>query len=139
MKTIKYQIEKKTITLEVEDDFAKSYSELEVEFQRQEWRQERAAKRHNSSFDELEEAGFQIADDEPSLDEQLYSKEIHEALHKAIKKLTPEQQRLVALVFYQDKSQSEIAKEMGIDKSSLSHRMIRIYKQLKKFLEKFDN
>lgn len=57
-------------------------------------------------------------------------------LHKAIKKLTPRQQEIVKLIYFEGKTQEEVAKKYGVDKSAVSHAMQRIYSTLKKFLTK---
>lgn len=57
-------------------------------------------------------------------------------LHKAIKRLTPRQQRIVRMVYFEGKTQEEVRKRLGIAKSSMSEIMDRIYTSLKKFLEK---
>jgi RNA polymerase sigma factor (sigma-70 family) len=67
-------------------------------------------------------------------DEMLEGKKKGEALLAAVAKLSAEQQRLVGKVFFEGKSLTDIAREQGVDKSAISHRLKRIFKKLAKFL-----
>ena len=58
-------------------------------------------------------------------------------LQRAISRLTPRQQRLVQLVYFEGRSREEVCELYGITKSAVSHAMERIYKALKKYLEKY--
>jgi RNA polymerase sigma factor (sigma-70 family) len=53
---------------------------------------------------------------------------------RAVEKLLPEQRELVYLRYYKEMSVTEIAKQMGVDKSAISHRLTRIHKRLRKEL-----
>lgn len=64
------------------------------------------------------------------------TQEEKQSLHKAIKKLTTRQQEMVRLIYFEGKTQEEVAKKYGVDKSAVSHAMQRIYSTLKKFLTK---
>ena len=60
-----------------------------------------------------------------------------QALHKAIQQLTPRQQEIVRMIYFEGKTQEEVRKYYGIAKSSMSEVMGRILLSLKRFLEKF--
>ena len=136
MKTINYKVKKETIKIEVSDEFAIKYEEVTTEFKRSEWRAERNAKNHNSSYEELTEAGMQFEDKQPTPEDTLIDKEEKQTLYKAIKQLTPEQQKLVRDVFFNGKNQREIAKDQGVTESAISHRLETIFNNLKNFFEK---
>ena len=94
-----------------------------------------------ASLDEMyEESGFEPADDIPTPEEQFIESErqaeIKKQVHKAIRQLKPRQQVMVQMVFFEDKSQDEVAEHFGINKQAVSNAMQRIYAALKKFLEK---
>lgn len=94
-----------------------------------------------ASLDEMyEESGFEPADDNPSPEEQFIESErqaeIKKQVHKAIRQLKPRQQVMVQMVFFEDKSQDEVAEHFDINKQAVSNAMQRIYAALKKFLEK---
>ena len=86
------------------------------------------------SLDASLDGGFDIEDPEQDLSEN-YIKELeNEKLREAIKSLEPQQQWLVYQIYFEGRTQKEIAKELGIDKTSLTKRKERILKKLKKFL-----
>lgn len=94
-----------------------------------------------SSLDEMyEESGFEPADDSPNPEEQFIESErqaeIKKQVHKALRQLNPRQQAMVQMVFFEDKSQDEVAEYFGIGKQAVSNAMQRIYAALKKILEK---
>ena len=94
-----------------------------------------------ASLDEMyEESGFEPADDSPNPEEQFIESErqaeIKKQVHKALRQLNPRQQAMVQKVFFEDKSQDEVAEHFGINKQAVSNAMQRIYAALKKFLEK---
>ena len=139
MKTINYQVKKQIIQVEVSDDFAIEYEKVTTEYKRNEWKHERAYRRHISSYDELTEAGVQFEDKQSTPEDDLIRKELKQILHKAIRQLTPEQQKLVRDVFFVGKSQTQYAKENGIERTAVVHRLQRAIASLKKFFEKFDS
>jgi RNA polymerase sigma-70 factor (ECF subfamily) len=53
-------------------------------------------------------------------------------LAEAIKKLSPSQQVLIREVFFEGKRPLDLARREGIDKSSMSHRIVRAIKSLRK-------
>lgn len=94
-----------------------------------------------SSLDEMyEETGFEPADDTPSPEEQFIESErqaeIKKQVHKAIRQLNPRQQAMVQMIFFEEKSQDDVAAYFGISKSAVSHATERIFATLKKHLEK---
>ncbi len=132
MKTIYYKLSKKKIyKLEVTDEFASNFMELETKSRQEEERYKWRARKHWTSLDCILDAGGQIEEYCSDFSEMDYR---YEDLHNAIKKLTPEQQDLIDKVFFQGKKLIEIAKEDGVDKSAITKRMQRIYAQLKKYL-----
>lgn len=94
-----------------------------------------------ASLDEMyEETGYEPADDNPNPEEQFIESErqaeIKKQVHKALRQLNPRQQAMVQMVFFEDKSQDEVAEYFGISKQAVSNAMQRIYAALKKILEK---
>ena len=94
-----------------------------------------------ASLDEMyEESGFEPADDIVFLckvfRESERQAEIKKQVHKALRQLNPRQQAMVQMVFFEEKSQDEVAEYFGIGKQAVSNAMQRIYAALKKFLEK---
>jgi RNA polymerase sigma factor (sigma-70 family) len=62
------------------------------------------------------------------------AKEQRAHIDSALGKLRPEQERLIRAVFFEGVSPGEIARRGGVDKSAISHRLSRAYRQLRKFL-----
>lgn len=91
------------------------------------------------SLDKFKELGVEILDREFDLERMYIEKEdgtsCQEAVHKAILELTPRQQEMVKMIYFEGKSQEEVRLYYGIAKSSMSEAMQRIYASLKKFLE----
>lgn len=91
-----------------------------------------------TSLDRLVDCEVEIEDKNSDIEsdyiEQETTKEEYAELHKAIRQLTPRQQEMVKLVYFEGKTQEEVAKKYGVDKSAVSHAMQRIYATLKKFL-----
>ena len=130
MKKIIYQFADGTQNeVEVSDEFYAQYQEIEKE----EKNKNRAETRRHISLSQMQENGFEPILQESSLEEDLLKEEMKKELLEAISTLTPEQQDLVYKVFYENKSTSQVAKEMGVLDSSISHKLERIYKKLKKF------
>jgi len=92
------------------------------------------------SLNALADSGWDRADEtndiESNLIDQETRKEERAAVHNAIAKLTPRQQEIVKLYFYQGKTQVEIAEELGIKRTAVENALQRILVTLKKFLEK---
>lgn len=93
-----------------------------------------------TSLDRLVNCEVEIEDKDSDFEadyiEQETTKEEYAELHKAIRQLTPRQQEMVKLVYFEGKTQEEVANLLGIDGSSVRHAMQRIYATLRKNLEK---
>ena len=57
-------------------------------------------------------------------------------LHKAIKKLTPRQQEIVKLIYFEGKTQKEVAKVIGITQGAVSLALAKSIVQLKNLMKK---
>lgn len=92
------------------------------------------------SLDEFKENGVEIVDRRVDLETLYIENEERtsnqERLHKAISQLTPRQQEMVRMIYFEGKTQEEVRAYYGIAKSSMSEAMQRIFDSLKKFLEK---
>lgn len=77
-----------------------------------------------------------LFDTEAYLSEREERAERADRLRAAIGRLMPRQQDMVRMVFFEEKSQEEVAKFYGIDGSSVRHAMKRVYRALQKILEK---
>ena len=130
MKTIKYEINGTYIDIEVTDEFAMQYEQIEAD----EKRINRKETRRHQSLETLIEGGFQIADQESDIEEKAFQNDDIEQLYKAFAVLTEEQKWLVEQVYYHNRKQTEIAAELGICKQALNNRIARILEKIKKIL-----
>lgn len=91
-------------------------------------------KRCNQSLEKSLENGFDVVDENQDVEENAIKNADTEKVRQAISKLEPQQQWLVEQVYYYGRKQVEIADELGIDFTSVSKRLARIEKKLKKIL-----
>ncbi|MBQ7977685.1 MAG: sigma-70 family RNA polymerase sigma factor [Clostridia bacterium] len=90
--------------------------------------------RRHQSLELSLENGHEFISEEPTPDEKCIEEETCKTLHNAISTLSEEQQWLVNEFYFKGRSNMDIAKELGVDKSAISHRLERILKKLKKIL-----
>lgn len=131
MTTIKINDGNSYIEVEVEDEFAITYNSMEKRDALDERRETRRHQSLNASIDN----GFDFPDKTVNIEENAIKAEQDSELHKAIARLEPQQQELIKKVYFENVSQDEISRQLGIAKQSVSDRMARIYKQLKKLLK----
>ena len=91
----------------------------------------RETRRHNS-FENMPAQGSQMADESADIVSFIEKQETNKTLKDALDKLLPQQRELIQKVFVEGVSVSDIAREQGVDKSAISHRLNRIYQQLQK-------
>lgn len=116
--------------IEVED----SLGELLVELDRQEYNSGHKETRRHTSLDGMDYEGTLFASpDDPAA--ELVRKEDAARLRQAMEALSPAQRELVRRVYFENEKITDIAREEGVDKSAISHRLDRIYKKMKKFLK----
>ncbi len=127
------------VYVEVTEAQASAYREEK----QKEWRSEWNERYHTVSFDEIVEAGYDLADADSDIDrlceekdEMKRTKAMLKTLKKAMQTLTPIQKRTVYKLFVKNMSQAEIAREEGLTKMALTYRVAGIYAKLKKYLEK---
>lgn len=130
MKNIRYEINGTFIEIEVTDEFAMKYEQIEAD----EKRINRKETRRHQSFDALIEGGFQLSDPESDIEEKLIKQCDIDLLHRALNILTNDQKWLVQQVFVHDRKQSEIAVELSVNPTSIRDRLRVIYKKIRKFL-----
>ena len=129
MVTIQYFDGNKHISVEVSEDFAKALQQMEKE----DALTERKETRRHESLDELISKGYEFVQEEP--EENEWMQEMLKKLPEALKQLTDEQLWLIEQVFYFNRSQLEISKELGVSHQAITRRLERILKKLKKFLD----
>ena len=97
--------------------------------------------RHNHPVDSLDmedpDLGFahQVEDDSLSPKEYCFEKKKAEIIHEAVSHLNSDQQRIINGIFWEGKSQKELAKEFNTTPSSMSHRVDNALAKLRKELK----
>lgn len=92
---------------------------------------ERKETRRHQSLEASMDKGFDIAE-ENDVAEQAIRKYESEELHKALKKLEPQQRWLINQIYFEGKTKVEIAGELGVGESAIRNRLKKIYEKLKK-------
>lgn len=134
MKQLNYKFSDGTRQIfEVDDNFYGEYEKLETYFKRI----ERKETRRHISLDFLKEQGIEFVDKIQDVEELLEKNDIQTRVNEAIKDLTPKQQDLVHRVFFYGEKPSDVAKELGINKSVISRQLQAIYSHFKKNFKKF--
>ena len=128
---IKYQFQTgESVEIEVSDQLAEVSIEIDRDMQNGNRRETR---RHNS-ISRMEDAGVQFADARVSVADLFLKKEANEQLYGALQSLLPQQQDLIRQVFFEEKSLTAIAREVGVSEGAVRHRLSKIYKRLQAFL-----
>ena len=90
------------------------------------------------SFDlEDPDLGFahQVEDDSLSPKEYCFEEERAELIREAVSHLNPDQQMIINGIFWEGKSQKELAKEFNTTESSMAHRVNNVLAKLRKNLK----
>ena len=88
------------------------------------------------SVERLMEINYPLRYDAEELEEQVIRNLQFEQLGKAVKHLSPKDQRLIADLYVWEKSERQIAKEYGISQNMVHKRKKQVLDQLKRLLEK---
>ena len=130
MSTIKYVFADGTTSeIEVGEEIYALHLQLLQEEKRNHWRETR---RHISLY-YLMENGVDFTDTAADSFAAVELRENEERIHNAIKHLSDKQQKLLRAVFVESKTITQAAKELGLNKSSISRQLQTIDKKLKKF------
>ena len=129
MQKIKYEFADGTTSeIEVTDELYALHLELVQQEKRNHWKETR---RHISLYYLLEN-GVDFTDNSADSFAAVELRDNDERIHKAIAALSDKQRALLEKLFYEDKTITQAAKELGLNKSSISRQLQTIYKKLKK-------
>ena len=98
---------------------------------------ERKETRRTQSLNVSLDHGFDIVDEESDLFIALLRQLTREEVRKAIKKLKPKQQWVAEQVLLLERTQAEVARELGISKPAMTQQISIIKRELKIFLKNF--
>ena len=80
--------------------------------------------------------GFEIVDEDADVFKDLLRKMTREQVREAIRALEPQQQWLVNEIFFNGRTQVDIAIELDIKPQAITNRLQKIFEKMKKSLEK---
>ena len=88
------------------------------------------------SLDRLvDENAQQFSDEQESVESVVLHKLEVDRLHTALLQLPKEERALIYALFFDGKTESEVAKHLGVSRQAIQKRKNRILKKLKKFFE----
>ncbi len=135
MSKIKYTLaDGQAANIEVNATIAKTLADFaredENEARKYRWRKE-------VSLDAMkDETGFEPMDTAVDIEGAYIAREETANLSAAVARLTDKQRRLVALRYYEDKTEYEIAGILGINQSNVHRQLKTVHNVLKKYFEK---
>lgn len=89
------------------------------------------------SYERLLEVDIQFLDDGEKVEDQVIQKIQCEMLHKALSFLSEEEQNLIRLLFFEERTEREVAEAMGIYRNAVHKQKKRILRKLKNILKIF--
>ncbi len=89
------------------------------------------------SYERLLEEHNLPADEQADVENIVLRKILRKQLHEAIRNLEEGEQYLIIQLFFMDRSERELAEELGLSQKAVNKRRHKILRKLKKFLEKF--
>ncbi|MDD5864803.1 MAG: sigma-70 family RNA polymerase sigma factor [Firmicutes bacterium] len=88
-----------------------------------------------SGMEELEfESGYCLASAQPSIDDLLLAKELHNHLHQCLQMLPEADRALIQAIYFSGETESSYAKKIGLTQPGISKRHKKILAKLRKFM-----
>ena len=123
---IKYQFATETVEIEVSDD----WGNLVIDLDRLEYNNDHKETRRHVSYDALNFDGEALTSEDHNL--EAYTE--CDSLREAIRKLTPNQQFILRAHYFDGRTFTSIAQELGVGVSSVTRAAERAKNSLKKYL-----
>ena len=133
LKKVQFYMDKQTYEMLMDESINNDERQKYLIEEYHEYEREKYYKRKLLKFEE-EKIDFinNIADNSLS-SEELYIKEQEELeFFSFLKELSPRQKEIIKLIYFEDKTQEEVAKIFGVSKSAINQSLNRIYKKIKK-------
>lgn len=89
------------------------------------------------SYERLMEQAVQFQEEAQSLEELVIGRMEAEQVHKALKLLSDDERYLMIQLYFEERTERELAEELGIYHNAIHKQKKRILAKLKKILEKF--
>lgn len=138
LKHVKFWMDKQTYEMLLDESISDEIRHQYLVDEYHEYERERYHNRKFVSFDsEMAEALDLIEDSASISSEDKYDIDLNNNLIKeAIKKLTPRQQEMVRLLYWEGKTQKDLCEIYGVKKQAISDAVKRIHDTLRKNLKK---
>lgn len=138
-KKVKFYMDKQTYEMLFDESITEEIRHQYLVDEYHEYERERYYKRRFVSFDVEMAESLDLIEDRTISSEDKYEIDLNnKVIHDAIKKLTPRQQEIVRLLYWEGKSQKELCERYGISKQAINNALVKIYNKLKKFLKNFN-
>ena len=126
----KYQFANETVDVDVDE----KWGAILLDLDRHEYNNDQTESRRHASLNAMEYEGEVFIDPSADVSAQVDLSEAQENLCRAMDSLLPQQKALLKKVFFEGIPAAEIARQEGVNKSSVHKRLQRIFEQLKKVL-----
>ncbi|MGI6181782.1 MAG: RNA polymerase sigma factor [Agathobaculum sp.] len=113
--------------------------EVYYAFKRPAWRERkrRQVRSDNElSLEALADNGFEVPDETSLVDEIVEDKLLLDMLFEALSELTDDERFLIDALFYQEKSERMVAKEIDVSQNTVNYHKNRLLDKLRKLIEK---
>ena len=128
---IEYKFADETMEIEVSDE----WGSILIDLDRQEYNNNHKETRRHYHFEACEYEGEDFAVEDTALAALFEDDGMLQRLPSAIAELLPRQRQLIRQVFYEGMKYTEIAREEGLDPSSVRQATLRAIERLKKLLQ----
>ena len=133
----KYMIKIQGDLIEVSEAVYYAYFHMERQERTQEEKKQRNEVMSYDALDDGETLGMEnIADmSTPSMDDLAIAQELHDRLHHAVEALPKADRELIKAIYFDDLTEKDYAKAVGMSQTGVSYRRRKILSKLKLFLD----
>ena len=89
------------------------------------------------SYERLLDMSVQFGGENPSTEEQVLKRMESEQLHRALSFLSDEEQYLIQQIYFNERTERDLAEEQGCSQNAVNKRKQRILNKLRRFLQNF--
>ncbi len=89
------------------------------------------------SYERLVDMSIQFAEESLSTEEQVFQRMELEQLHRALSSLSDEERYLIQKIFFNERTERDLAEELGCSQNAVNKRKQRILDKLRRFLQNF--
>lgn len=132
VKKVNFYIDRYVYHLLNDKSVSKEFRQKFLVYEYHEYEKERIRKRKEKFFkNEFIKSIDNIADSKKINNEEFKN----ENLKQALLSLNERERKIVKMIYFEDKKQTEVAEYFKVSKSAISHQLSRIIKKIKKFLD----